>query len=689
MNFQQAVELYLQNPQRETLQQAAKTLCDEMTASEKIRMLRGHAMSATVKNVFRYGRYYNATPYKAGGCKRLGIPEVRFSDGPRGVVMGKSTCFPVSMLRGAAFDDDLEYRIGEAIAKEALAQGANYFAGICINLLRHPAWGRAQETYGEDPYLLGRMGVALTKAVQNYGVMACPKHYALNSIEDLRFSVDAKADDDTLRDVYLPHFKKCVDAGALSVMAAYNKCNGTYCCDSKELLTDILRDEWGFDGFAISDFFFGIHDAALALNAGLDIEMPYTYKYASLPLLLKTGKISMETVDLSVQRILRALIVNEPNTKPQPASVVLCTAHRKLALEAAEKGITLLKNENNCLPIAEGSSIAVIGRYADKVNVGDHGSSNVYSPYTVTPYNGIRRRFGAENVKLYNGCDIDKAYDLASSSEYAVVCVGSDYLQEGEFLVNLGEVSKKPQGAGGDRESLRIPLEDIALIRKVAQSNAKLIVNIMGGSAYVIDEWAGLADGIIMSYYSGLEGGTALAGILSGDVNPSGRLPFTMAKDEKDYPSFRRIGDDTKEIKYGYYHGYTLFEKENIPPAYPFGFGLSYTEYSLSRVSAECKNGEIKVHFAVTNKGEMDGECPVQIYAASTCANRPVKLLKGFKRVFTQAGQTKKATVTIPVGELAFYDMTEGCYKTDAAYCIHVGLNSADTKATKPITIEE
>ncbi len=688
MTFQNAVELYLLNPVKENLADLALKLCNEMTTNEKIKMLRGHAMRATVKNVFRYARYYNATPYGAGGCKRLGIPEVRFTDGPRGVVMGKSTCFPVSMLRGAAFDDDLEYRIGEAIAKEALAQGANYFAGICINLLRHPAWGRAQETYGEDPYLLGRMGVALTKAVQSYGVMACPKHYALNSIEDLRFSVDAKADDETLRDVYLPHFKKCIDAGALSIMAAYNKVNGTYSCDSKELLTDILRNEWGFDGFAISDFFFGIHDAAMALEAGLDIEMPYTFKYASLPLLLKTGKVSMETVDLSVQRILRALIVNEPNTKPQPESVVLCTEHRRLAKEAADKGITLLKNKDKCLPIAEDKRIAVIGRYADKVNVGDHGSSNVYSPYTVTPYKGLLRRFGAENVKLYNGCDLDKAYDLARNADYAVVCVGSDYLQEGEFLVNLGEVKKKPQGAGGDRVSLRIPLEDIALIRKVATTNAKLIVNIMGGSAYVIDEWDSLADGIIMSYYSGLEGGTSLAGILAGDVNPSGRLPFTMAKEDKDYPEFRRIGDDTKEINYGYYHGYTLFEKEKKNPAYPFGFGLSYTEYSLSRVSADYKNKEVKVHFAVTNKGDKDGECPVQIYASSENADRPVKLLKGFKRVFVQAGQTKKATVTIPVEDLAFYDSKTKQYVADAAYCFHVGLSSADTKVSKTITIE-
>ena len=207
MNFNKALELYKAEPTIEKAKSLAAELAGEMTSKEKVRILQGHAMGVTIKNTLKNGRFYNGEAYPAGGCKRLGIPPVLFTDGPRGIVMGKCTCFPVSMLRGAAFDDELEYEVGEVFAKEASAHGANLFAGVCINLLRNPMWGRAQETYGEDPYLLGKMGEALTKAMQDNGIIACPKHYALNSIEDLRFSADAKVDERTLHEVYLPHFK--------------------------------------------------------------------------------------------------------------------------------------------------------------------------------------------------------------------------------------------------------------------------------------------------------------------------------------------------------------------------------------------------------------------------------------------------------------------------------------------------
>ena len=207
MDFRKATELYSAEPTREKLYEVSDLLLKEMTINERIRLLQGHALGVTAKNFITKGRFYNGEAYPAGGCKRLGIPLVLFTDGPRGIVMGKCTCFPVSMLRGASFDDELEYRIGEVFAKEASALDANLFAGVCINLLRNPMWGRAQETYGEDPYLLGRMGVALTKAMQDNGIIACPKHYALNSIEDLRFSANAIADERTLHEVYLPHFK--------------------------------------------------------------------------------------------------------------------------------------------------------------------------------------------------------------------------------------------------------------------------------------------------------------------------------------------------------------------------------------------------------------------------------------------------------------------------------------------------
>ncbi len=687
MNFNQAVEIYKKSPVSETLNKVTKELLDEMTLKEKVRLMQGHAMGVTIKNTLTKGRYYNGEAYPAGGCKRLGIPPVLFTDGPRGIVMGKCTCFPVSMLRGAAFDDELEYEIGKVFAKEASALGANLYAGVCINLLRNPMWGRAQETYGEDPFLLGKMGAALTKAMQENGIIACPKHYALNSIEDLRFKVDAKADERTLHEVYLPHFKKCIDAGAMSIMGAYNKVNGTYSCESKELLTDILRDKWHFEGFTLSDFFYGIYDAVRSVKAGMDMEMPYYFRYAVLNHKLKKGELSEEDINLSAGRILKALIKTLPAYKKQPKSVILCDEHTNLARKTAGKGIVLLKNNGKILPIKEAKKIAVVGRYADKVNVGDHGSSNVFSPYAVTAYEGIKSRFGENNVTVYNGCDTEKAADAVKNSEYIIACVGSDWLQEGEFLVNLGNVKKKPKGSGGDRADLRIPNEDVELIKALSKTGKKLIVNIMGGSAYVIKEWTDLADAIVFSFYSGLEGGNALADIISGDVNPGGKLPFTIAYNDTDYPDFLHIADKEREIEYGYYHGYTLFDKKNIEPQYPFGFGLSYTDFELSDFKAEKDDKKITVDVTVKNIGDVCGDEVVQVYIASknTEKDRPVKLLKGFNRVAVEAGKSENIKIEVPLDEIRFYAPEKADWETDKAYTVMVGTDSRNAKPVAEI----
>ncbi len=678
--FITSVEQYKTEPTDIKLSQTAKNLCDKMTEKEKIKTLQGHAMGITVKGFLTKGRFYNWRPYPAGGCKRLGIPPVLFTDGPRGIVTENCTCFPVSMLRGAAFDSELEYRVGQALAEEAIACGANLFAGICINLLRNPMWGRAQETYGEDTFLLGKMGEALTRAMQENGVIACPKHYALNSIEDLRFSVDAHADKRTLYDVYLPHFKKCIDAGAMSIMGAYNKVNGTYCCENKELLTDILREKWGFDGFALSDFFYGIYDASRSIKAGMDVEMPYIFRYALLPSLLKKGKITQNEIDLSVQRVLKALIKTQVNKKSYPKSVILSKKHTELAREVATKGTVLLKNNKNALPITEGKKIAVIGRYADKINTGDHGSSNVFSPYSVTAYKGIKDRFGSNNVSVYNGCDTAKALLTAVDSEYIVLCVGSDWLQEGEFLVNLGSVKRKPKGSGGDRAGLRLPAEDVELIKALSKIGKKLIVNIMGGSAYVIDEWAELADGIMISFYSGLEGGNALADLLSGDISPSGKLPFTIAKNESHYPDFLHIGAKDKKITYGYYHGYTLFDKKGIEPHFPFGYGLSYTNFEILNPDSKLSGEKITVTAQVKNCGKIKGDEIIQVYLSSECStkDRPVKLLKGFCRVSVEPGNTSDVAINVDLNDIGFYDEESDSIICDKSYKIYIGNSSAN-----------
>ena len=688
MNFEKALELYKNEPTREKLYEVADLLLKEMTLKEKIRTLQGHALGVTAKNFLKSGRFYNGEAYPAGGCKRLGIPPVLFTDGPRGIVMKKCTCFPVSMLRGAAFDDELEYRIGEVFAKEASALDANLFAGVCINLLRNPMWGRAQETYGEDPYLLGRMGAALTRAMQDNGIIACPKHYALNSIEDLRFSANAIADERTLHEVYLPHFKKCIDAGAMSIMGAYNRVNGTYACENKELLTDILHDKWGFDGFSLSDFFYGIYDGARSLKAGMDVEMPYLFRYATLGISLKKGEITEADIDTAAARVLRALISTLPKHQKQDKSVILSKEHIALAREAATKGMVLLKNENNNLPIPESSKIAVVGRYANKRNTGDHGSSNVFSPYAITPYEGIASRFGKDNVSLYNGCKASDAMLASKDSDYIVVCVGSDWLQEGEFLVNLGNVKKKPKGSGGDRADLHIPEEDVTLIRALSTLDKKLIVNIMGGSAYVIKDWIDCADSVIMSFYSGLEGGNALADILSGDVNPGGKLPFTIAEKAEDYPPFLHLGAKDKNIEYGYYHGYTLFDKEGKNPHFPFGFGLSYTEFELSDAALSKDESSITISLKVTNKGERKGDEVIQAYIGSDSkdADRPVKVLKGFRRVSVNPGETLGTEVKLDLEDIRFYCPEKGDWVFDESYTVYIGTDSKNVTAVGKVT---
>lgn len=669
MNFEQAVKSYEANPTKEELKKQSAVLCGAMRLNEKIYMLSGHPIAQIQKDMVKTGRNYNVHALPAGGCKRLGIPPILFTDGPRGVVMGHSTCFPVSMLRASTFDPELEYRFGKAVADEAIAQGANYYAGICINLVRNPRWGRTQETYGEDPFLLGEYGAALTKSVQEEGLIACPKHYALNSIEDLRFYVDVHCDDRTLHEVYLPHFKKCVDAGALSIMGAYNRYDESYCCNSKKLLTDILRNQWGFDGFVMSDFVWGIRDTEACLRAGLDVEMMFTMQYSAgkIKKCLKTGKLNESHIDRAVQNILSVLIRQVPRIKLRPMSTVCSKEHRDLALEIAEKGMVLLENDG-VLPLSKDTKVLVTGPYANEANVGDHGSSRVYDPKIVTPYSGIARLF--PNASLTDG-------------DVAVVCVGSNREKEGEFFANTKySAKKKPQNSGGDRISLRLEAEEATLIKSLKSQGKKVVVVLYSGCAIIVEEWKEYADAIIMNYYSGCEGGTALANLLCGDRNFTGKLPFTVAKNEKDYPPIIGIGEKPYVIEYGYYHGYTKLDKENVEPAYPFGYGLSYTDFTIRESAADFTEDGLIVTAKVRNTGNRDGAEVMQVYVGSKGAangeDRPVKLLKGFQRVELKAGEEKTVRVEIPREELKFW--SPGGWVLDEVYAVYVGNSSRNAQ---------
>lgn len=676
MDFQQAVKAYQQNPTKEVLKEVTAAITGEMSLKEKIYMLSGHPLVQMQKDMIKTGRNYNVHALPAGGCKRLGVPPVLFTDGPRGVVMGNSTCFPVSMLRASTFDTDLEYRFGKAIADEAIAQGANYFAGVCINLVRNPRWGRTQETYGEDPCLLGEFGATLTKSVQEEGMIACPKHFALNSIEDLRFYVDVKIDDKSLYEVYLPHFKKCIDAGALSIMGAYNRYEESYCCESKKLLSDILRREWGFDGFVMSDFVWGCHNTENCLRAGLDVEMMFTMQYSSgkIKKCLKKGQINEEHLDRAVNNILGVLIRQVPQIKERSMDVVGCQAHRELALEIAEKGMVLLKNDG-VLPLSAEESVLVGGPYVNEANIGDWGSSRVFDKQVVTPYAALQKEF--KTVVLNDG-----------EAKTAILCVGSNRKMEGEYFANTGYgLTEKPKDGGGDRASLRLSKEEVALIKQMKEKGMKVIVAIYSGCAVIVEEWKDYADAIIMNYYSGCEGATALAKLLCGKANFSGKLPFTVAKTEEDYPEIIGIGQKPYVIDYGYYHGYTKLEKENKEAAYPFGFGLSYTTFEMNDLKVTQTEDKLTATVSVENTGKMAGAEVVQIYIGSneTVVDRPKKLLKGFKRVELAPEQKKEVSVEILKEDLRFYD--DKRWGLDASYTVYAG-NSVTDSETRCVSVK-
>lgn len=385
-----------ENCSKETIRAFVDEVIPQLTLQEKIGIMSGQVTEKKLLDDLFLIEHYNVKPYPTLAVDRLGMPNVRFVDGPRGVVAGSATCFPVSMARGATFDRELEEEIGKAIGAEVRAQGGNYFGGVCINLPRNPRWGRAQECYGEDQYHLGEMGAALTRGVQSQNVMACIKHFALNSIENARFKADVDIDKRTLHEVYLPHFKKCIEAGAASVMGAYNKVLGEQASESAYLLRDILRDKWNFEGFTLSDFLWAVKDAVKAVKSGMNIEMPCFCHYDSeLPEAVENGKIEMSDLDEAVGYILRTVLYYETRKDPcaYTPDVLACPEHIAVARRAAEESMVLLKNEGNILPLSKKiEKIVVLGVLGDTENIGDHGSSKVHPYYTITPLRGIMKK---------------------------------------------------------------------------------------------------------------------------------------------------------------------------------------------------------------------------------------------------------------------------------------------------------
>lgn len=691
----------------------------ELSTSEKLSLLEGDTPFWSGMAAIALRDASHRHPWPAGQLPRLGLGGLHFVDGPRGVVLqGGATTFPVPMARGASWNPELEERIGEAIAREARSFGANWLAAVCVNLLRHPGWGRAQETYGEDPLHVGDLGAAMTCGIERHAI-ACIKHFACNSIDSSRFLVDVQAEPRVLHELYLPQFRACLEAGAGSLMSAYNRVNGAWCSQSQELLDAILKRRWGFRGLVVSDFIFGVRDGVAALMAGLDLEMPFPMiLLGSVPQALAEGHVPMSRIDDAVLRLLRLQLRIPPGV--YPPSLRRCPEHLALAREAARQAIVLLRNEpvgegRPVLPLQDLRSLAVIGGLADRVNLGDRGSSDTRPPAgaVVTPLKGLRQARPDLPIAFSAGHDRRSAAALAASCDAAVLVLGLDWRLEGEhihpgdiapileqipppawlrrsilwpvlrpawqrfaqriaWLTGFASVREGGDFAAGDRTDLGLPADQVALIRAVAAANPRTVVVLMGGGAIRCSDWDASVPGLLLLWYPGEQGGHALAEVLFGMVSPSGRLPFTIPVDEQQLPSFEPRAE---RVRYDLWHGYRRLQHLGQMAAYPFGYGLSYSRFAIRDLEAEFRpaasaedEAAVDLTLSVTNEGEMDAAEVVQVYVEppGLLQERPLRTLIGFQRLGLSAGEQRRLVLTIPLRRLACFDPERDAFVLEA-----------------------
>lgn len=677
--------------------------------------------------------------YASSAIPRLGIPEYNWwNECLHGVARaGIATVFPQAIGMAASFNDKLVYRVACAISDEARAKHHEFvrqgdrgiYKGLTfwspnINIFRDPRWGRGQETYGEDPYLTGRMGVAFVKGLQGdhpkyLKTVATPKHFAVHSgPEPLRHSFDARVSQKDLRETYLPAFKECVKEGkAESIMGAYNRTNGEPCCASQTLLQKILREEWGFDGYVVSDCG-AIHDihahhkvtntpeesAALAVNAGCDLCCGKEFE--SLVNAVKQGLISEEIIDKAVKRLFKARfklgMFDPPERVPYakiPYEVNDCEEHRRLALEMARESMVLLKNEGGLLPLRKDlKAIAVIGPNADnkKVLLGNYnGTPSKY----VTALEGIRAKVSPQTKVYYaEGCDLTvtesdywgekatrgfaEALAAAQRADVVIMCLGLSPELEGEE----GDAARST--AGGDKTSLDLPGIQEELLKAVCATGKPVVLVLFSGSPVSINWAQDNVPAILQAWYPGEEGGTAIADVLFGDYNPGGRLPVTFVKSVEQLPPFTDYSMKGRTYRY--------MEDE---PLYPFGYGLSYTtfEYSNLKLSAEIIEAgqSITISVDVKNTGNMAGDEVVQLYLKDLKASVdvPIHELKGFCRVKLQPGESTTVTFTLTPRQMALIDNDGRCILEPGRFRVMVGGRQPDkrseTLAKTPILVGE
>jgi len=679
---------------------------------------------------------YAQSKFSSKGVPRLGIPEVWTDDGPHGIreevlwdewgganwTNDSCTAFPALTCLSATFNPELSLLYGKSIGEEARYRNKTVLLGPGVNIYRTPLNGRNFEYLGEDPYLSSRMVVPYIQGVQSIGVAACVKHFALNNQEEWRGHINVDLSDRALNEIYLPAFKAAVqEAKVWSIMGAYNQFRGQHCCHNDLLLNKILKGDWKFDGVVISDWG-GVHDADQAVKNGLDLEMgtytdglttkgkfPYSDYYLANPFLkgIKEGKYDIALLNDKARRILR-LIFRTTMSANRPFGRFVSPQHSEAARKIAQEGIVLLKNEQQFFPVPVGKykKIAVIGENANRSLVVGGGSSSIKVAYEQSPLEGLIAKYGKDHIVYGLGYASGPAlYGREEPSKLnadSLIAAASEVAKQADIVFFIGGLNKNhfQDCEGGDRQSLSLPFGQDELIDALLKANKNTAVVLLSGNA-VSMPWINKVPAVMQGWYLGSEAGNALADVISGEVNPSGKLPFSFPKKLEDnaahfYGKISYPGDSVNQYyKEDILVGYRWFDTKKIIPQFSFGFGLSYTSFDLGPLSADkltySKDDVIRVKFTVKNTGSRYGSEVAQLYVNDPVCTlpRPVKELKAFKKVFLQAGETKTVELDVKVADFAFYDEGKKDWNIEAGdFILQLGNSSGNISQKLKIAVK-
>ena len=694
------------------MEKRIEKLIKKMTLEEKVGLLHGNS------------KFYVA------GVERLGIPEWSLSDGPHGVraeinrhdwayagwTNDSASYVPTGTAFAAAWNPELAYRRGEVLGEEARWRKKDVLLGPGVNIIRSPLCGRNFEYMSEDPYMNSVLAVAYIKGLQSRDVACSVKHFAVNNQETNRTTVDVECSERALREIYLPAFKAAVqEGGALTVMAAYNKFRGEFCAENNYLVRKILRNEWGFDGVYVTDWG-AAHSTVPSMEAGLDLEMgtlidKYEDWYYANPLIdaVKSGKVPMSLVDEKVGDVLRVMIktnVLDPKKRFGPGSMNT-KEHQQATYDAAAEAIVLLKNQNNLLPLDFSSikSLAVIGDNATRKHSNGGLSSEIKAVYEVTPLGALRAKWGDKvDIRFAQGYEklstfVEGSNNGQSSGTFSSKTQESDaLLKEAVEVARTSDVALLVCGLNHDydtesfdRLNMDIPYGQVELIQEVVKANPRTIVVMIAGSPLNMAAVDICSPAIVWAWFNGMEGGNALVDVLSGKVNPSGKMPFTTPVSLDQSPAHALGNFPGRDLKVNYEEdilvGYRWFDTKGLPVVYPFGYGLSYTTFDYSNLNTDKETYDqadtIQATFTLTNTGDREGAEVAQLYVSDPVCSvmRPVKELKGFKKVFLKPGESRRITLDIPVSSLAFYSEAQSQFVVEPGeFILQLGASASDIK---------